>query len=295
MKNPYETLGVDKAASQDDIRKAYRKLAKKLHPDINPGDATAEARFKEVSAAYDFLADEEKRRRFDAGEIDASGAERQRQGFYRDFARSGAAGAYQDASGFSDFMDADGLFAELLRRQGRRRGADIHARLAVDFLDAVNGAVREVALAGGKPLSVTIPAGIEDGQVLRLAGRGMPAAEGEAGDALIEISVRPHKHFTRQGSDILLDLPITLKEAVLGSQVRAPTPTGPVMLTVPKAASTGRVLRLRGKGVAAREAQGDLLVTLRIVPPQRPEPELEAFLASWKPLHEDDPRREMNG
>lgn len=294
MKNPYETLGVDKAASQDDIRKAYRKLAKKLHPDINPGDATAEARFKEVSAAYDFLADEEKRRRFDAGEIDATGAERQRQGFYRDFAPSGASGAYQDTSGFSDFMDADGLFAELLRRQGRRRGADIHLRLAVDFLDAVNGAVREVALAGGKPLSVIIPAGIEDGQVLRLAGRGMPAAEGEAGDALIEISVRPHKHFTRQGSDILLDLPITLKEAVLGGQVRAPTPTGPVMLTVPKAASTGRVLRLRGKGVAARGAQGDLLVTLRIVPPQRPEPELEAFLAGWTPRHEDDPRREMN-
>ena len=293
MKDPYETLGVERTATADEIRKTYRRLAKQLHPDINPGDKAGEARFKEISAAYDLLSDEEKRRRFDAGEIDASGAERPRERFYRDFAGAGQETAYDTRAGFADFADTDGLFAELFRRQRRTaRGADLHFHLVVDFLDAVNGGARQVTLPDGGSLSVTIPAGIEDGQTLRLRGKGAPSpGEGAPGDALIEISVRPHKFFAREGDDIRLELPVTLKEAALGAKIKAPTPTGAVMLTVPKGANTGTVLRLKGKGVQRPGGRGDELVTLKIMLPDEPDPELEAFLTGWTPKADYDPRR----
>jgi DnaJ-class molecular chaperone len=299
MKDPYETLGVAKTASPDEIRTAYRKLAKKLHPDLNPGDKQAEERFKEVAAANDLLSDSDKRRRFDAGEIDASGAEKAPPNarYYRDYA--GEAGhPYEGRGAYGDFAQGDDMFAELLRRaaeQARRRpGADLHYELQVDFLDAVNGATRTITLPQGGTLNVTIPAGVADQQILRLRGKGAPSpGEGEPGDALVQVVVRPHRTFTREDDNILVDLPITVKEAALGAEVRTPTTTGSVMLRIPKRSNTGDVLRLRGKGVKKRDGAGDELVKLKVVMPKEAEPELEAFLANWKPASNYDPREEM--
>jgi DnaJ-class molecular chaperone len=297
MKDPYETLGVAKTATPEEIKKTYLRLAKKLHPDLNPGDTHAEERFKEVSAANDFLSDPERRRRYDAGEIDATGAEKPQHRYYRDYA-SASGHPYESQAGYADYADSDDIFAELLRRRAqearRARGADLHYRLDVDFLDAVNGAKKELLLPQGGALQVTIPAGIEDGQTLRLRGKGAPSpGEGEPGDALIEVSVRPHKFFIRQGDDILLELPITISEAALGGEVKAPMPSGGVLLKIPKGSNTGSTLRLKGKGVARGERRGDGLVKLKIMMPTKSEPELDAFLATWKPQSDYDPRRDM--
>ena len=299
MNDPYETLGVAKTASADEIRKAYRKLAKKLHPDLNPGDKQAEDKFKEVAGANDLLSDPEKRRRYDAGEIDASGAEKAppHARYYRDYAQEGGH-PYGGQGAYGDFAQGDDLFAELLRRsaeQARRRpGADLHYELPIDFLDAVNGADKTITLPQGGTLNVTIPAGVEDGQTLRLRGKGAPSpGEGPPGDALVQILVRPHRYFTREGADILLDLPVTVKEAALGAEVRTPTTTGGVMLKIPKRSNTGDVLRLRGKGVKTRSGAGDELVKLKVMMPTGAEPELDAFLADWKPAADYDPRKGM--
>lgn len=299
MKDPYEVLGVARTATPDDIRKAYRRLAKKLHPDLNPGDKQAESRFKEVTAANDLLSDPNKRQKFDSGEIDASGSERPRQQYYKDFASGAAAGSpYENNSGFADFGDGEDLFAELFRRQAgqarRTRGADVHYRLAISFLDAVNGATERLTLPDGGSLDVTIPAGIQEGQTLRLRGKGAPPrGEGESGDALVEISIKPHRFFVRQDDDVHIELPITLSEAVLGARVKTPTLTGAVMLTVPKGSNTGTILRLKGKGVARRGGHGDELVKLKVVLPSEPNAELEAFLSTWASAASDDPRKDM--
>ena len=299
MRDPYEILGVARTASADDIQKAYRRLAKKLHPDLNPGNKESEERFKEVSLANDILSDANKRKKFDSGEIDALGAERPRQQYYKDYAAEAAAGhPYENPSGFADFAEADDIFAELFRRQARQsrhaRGADLHYRLSIEFLDAVNGATKRLTLPDGGTLDVTIPPGIQEGQILRLRGKGAPSAgEGEAGDALVEISINPHRFFTRLGDDIHVELPVTLAEAFLGSRIRVPTPTGPVMLTVPKGSNTGAVLRLKGKGVPRRGGHGDELVKLKVMLPSEPNPELEAFLSNWAPGTSYDPRRDM--
>ena len=288
--DPYETLGVKKDASQDDIQKAYRRLAKKLHPDLNPGNKQAEEKFKEVSAANDLLGDPDKRARFDRGEIDASGAERPRYRSYRDFAEGAGASAYTSDAGFSDFGDADDIFAELFRRSGRggttfrMRGEDVHYRMDVDFLDAVNGGKHKITLPDGSALDVTIPRGTRDGQILRLRGKGRPGiGGGPPGDALIEIEVRPHPRFTRKGDDIHVELPISLKDAVLGGKIEVPTPTGNVSMTVPKWSNTGTVLRLKGKGVPrANGTRGDEYVTLQVMLPEMPDPELEKFVSQWR-------------
>ncbi|MBV8568843.1 MAG: DnaJ domain-containing protein [Methylobacteriaceae bacterium] len=291
--DPYQTLGVGKEASQEEIQKAYRRLAKKLHPDLNPGNKSAEEEFKTVAGAYDLLSDPEKRARFDRGEIDASGAERPRQRYYRDFAGGSADHPYASDGGFSDFAGSDDILSEIFGRGGRAnirmRGPDAHYRLELDFLDAVNGAKRAVTLPDGATLEVTIPPGTRDGQTLRLRGKGGPGiGGGPPGDALVEVAVRPHPLFTRKGDDIHIDLPISLREAVLGSKVNVPTPTGAVTMTVPKWSNTGKVLRLRGKGVSrSGGGHGNEYVTLKVVLPEEPDAELEKFVAQWQPAGGD--------
>jgi DnaJ-class molecular chaperone len=285
--NPYEVLGVAPTASSADVQKAYRKLAKKLHPDLNPGDKTAEEKFKEVAGAYDLLSDSEKRKRFDNGEIDASGVERPQQHFYRDFATSDHAQPYTNNSGYADFMDADDALAELLRRSERaranRRGQDLHYHLPIEFVESITGANKRLTLPDGGTLDVTIPPGLVDGQTLRLRGKGAPGAgTGGPGDALIEIEVLPDRRFTREGDDISLEVPISLSEAVLGGRIRVPTPTGDVTMTVPKGSNTGTTMRLKGKGAPRRGGgYGDQFVKLKVVLPKTPDPELEAFVANW--------------
>ncbi len=299
MRDPYEVLGLARSASTDDIRKAYRRLAKKLHPDLNPGNKKSEELFKEVSLANDILSDEEKRKRFDNGEIDALGAERPRQQYYKDYASEAAPGQpYENSSGYADFAGADDLFAELFRRQAkqsaRARGQDQQYRLAVEFLDAINGASKRLTLPDGGTLDVTIPAGIQEGQVMRLRGKGSPGgSEGAAGDALVTITVNPHRFFSRVGDDIHLELPVTVAEAFLGAHVKVPTPTGAVVLTVPKGSNTGTVLRLKGKGAPRKGGHGDELIKLKVMLPEGPNPELEAFLATWQPGPKYNPRKEM--
>ena len=297
MTNPYEVLGVAPTASAADIQTAYRKLAKKLHPDLNPGDKAAEDKFKEVAGAYDLLSDAEKRKRFDAGEIDAAGAERPQQ-FYRDFAASNDGHPYTNNSGFADFMDSDDALAELLKRSERaranRRGQDLHYRLPIDFAESITGANKRLTLPDGGALEVTIPPGLVDGQVLRLRGKGAPGAgKGGRGDALIEVEVLPDRRFTREGHDISLELPVSLSEAVLGGRIRVPTPTGDVTMTVPKGSNTGTILRLRGKGAPRRGGgHGDQFVKLKVVLPKATDVELEAFVSNWEKGKTFNPRED---
>jgi DnaJ-class molecular chaperone len=293
--DPYALLGVKTDASQSEIQKAYRRLAKKLHPDLNPGNNDAEAQFKEVSAAYDLLGDPDKRARFDRGEIDASGAERPAHRFYRDFAEG--ASPYASDAGFADIAGAEDALSQLFGGVGRAavrmRGADVHYRLDIDFLDAVNGGKRQITLPDGSSLDLTVPAGTSDGQVLRLRGKGRPGVgDAPAGDALIEIAVRPHRLFVRKGDDIHIDLPITLSEAALGAKVKVPTPSGAVTMTLPKWTNTGAVLRLRGKGAPRSDgSKGDELVTVKVMLPEEPDPELEKFVEGWRGTY--SPRQGM--
>lgn len=300
--DPYETLGVRREASQDEIRAAYRKLAKKLHPDLNPGDRGAEEKFKAIATAYDLLSDPEKRGRFDRGEIDASGAEKPRERYYRDYQGTGGAQAYESHAGFEDFMDADDVLADLFRtRQGgartqfRMRGPDAQYRLPVEFLEAVNGATKRINLPDGATLDVTIPQGTRDGQILRLRGKGGPGVGGApAGDALIEVEVKPHPFFRRNGDNIEIELPITLREAVLGGELNVPTPSGPVRMRIPQGANTGTRLRLKGKGVPRRKGSaGDEYVTLKVVLPPKPDAALEEFVRGWSGGQGQNPREHL--
>lgn len=309
--DPYSILGVSKTASAAEIKKAYRKLARTSHPDINPDDASAKARFIKISNAYDLLKDPKTRARFDAGEIDAAGVEKPERQFYRDYADA-PGNAYQSNRGFEGFEGFGGgggdIFEEILRRQARggqsagggrqqgfaTRGADRRYALEVAFLDAVRGEKTRITLPDGASLEVQIPAGVTDGQTIRLRGKGDPGhGGGPVGDALITISVRSHPVFRREGDDIVLTLPITLDEAVLGGKVATPTIDGLVNLTIPAGASSGQTLRLRGRGVkiSKDDKRGDQRVELKIVAPPSIDDELKAFMEEWRKDHAYDPRK----
>jgi DnaJ-class molecular chaperone len=301
--DPYKALGVPKTATGDAIKQAYRKLVRSSHPDLHPDDAQAEARFKAIAAAYDILKDPATRARFDAGEIDAIGAERPQRPFYRDYADS-PDNAYQQSRGFGGQGDANDIFAEILRQRARQSagagfagaGQDLRYTLEVGFLEAARGGETRITLPDGQSLAVTLPPGSAEGQTLRLRGKGAPGyGGGPAGDALITLQLRPHPVFQRLGDDITLVLPISMAEAVLGGKVTTPTIDGPVQLTIPAGASSGRVLRLRGRGVARAggKAAGDQLVELRIVCPPQPDAALQAFFAARSDAPEFDPRADV--
>jgi DnaJ-class molecular chaperone len=296
--DPYKVLGVQRNAPDDDIRSAYRKLAKELHPDLNPANrAAAEERFKKVSAAYEILGDATKRGQYDRGEIDANGEQR------RTYQRANSGGPFGGRAGGArqgeEFGFGD-IFSDLFG-SGRResdgsgaRGRDVRYTLEVDFLEAATGAKKRVTMPEGGVLDITVKEGVADGQVLRLKGQGAPGPRGgEPGDALVEIKVRPHAQFKRSGDDVLLELPITIDEAVLGAKIEVPTISGRVQLAVPKGASSGRVLRLKGKGVhnTTTSNTGDQLVTVRIVLPETIDSELSYFMSEWRQKHRYNPGR----
>ncbi len=305
MADPYSVLGVPRDASQDDIRKAYRRLAKKNHPDLNPGDAEAEKRFKDISAAYAVLGDAAKRARYDKDEIDESGAERPERGFYRQRAEGEPGFKYYTWSSEGGGADFGDIFSDLFGdpgfgQRGPRgrgfalKGEDANYSLTVDFLDAVNGAKRIVTLPDGEQLSVTIPPGVRDGQALRLRGKGRPGAGGGApGDALVTVNVREHPVFRREGDAIVSSLDITLNEALSGGKLQAKTVSGAVNVTIPKNANTGQTLRLRGKGVMNRETgrRGDHLIELRVKLPEKSDDELRRLIADWEARNPYDPRK----
>jgi DnaJ-class molecular chaperone len=303
----YSVLGVARTATPETVTKAYRKLAKKLHPDLNPGDKAAEEKFKQVAGAYSILNDEEKRGRYDRGEIDASGQERQQQQqhYYREYAGGEDGARYRSSAGYEDIGAFSDLFGDLFGERGgarggggRRfamRGQDAQYRLDVDFLAAVNGTKTRLTLPDGGTLDVTIPAGVTDGKVLRLKGKGMPGmGEGGPGDALIEIAVRPHPVFNREGDDITVEVPITFDEAVLGGKIEVPTIGGRVFATVPPGANTGQTLRLKGRGIKSKSGKaGDQLVKLSVVLPERIDDDLKSFAAKWREANRYDPRRKL--
>lgn len=301
--DPYVTLGVAKGASDEDIRRAFRKLAKELHPDLNPANsAGTEEQFKKVSSAYEILSDPKKRGAFDRGEIDARGDPR-RDGF-RQYASGAARGARAGArAGFED-VDVGDIFSDIFGgtrygRSGQRggfsvKGPDVRYTLELDFLEAVLGAKKRVTMPEGGVLDLSIPAGVSDGQVLRLKGKGaVGIGTTERGDALVEVRVRPHARFQRSDGDILLEVPITIDEAILGAKIEVPTIAGRVQLTLPKGTNSGRVFRLKGKGIkcAGRPEAGDQLVTVRIVLPDTIDDSLAYFFSEWRQKNSYDPGR----
>lgn len=284
--DPYAALGLGRTANADEIRRAYRKLAKELHPDVRPGDKAAEDRFKRATAAFNLLSEPASKGRYDRGEIDADGNERMAFGS-RPHARQGAragAGAGPGGPAGAEF-DLGDIFSDLFgsgagaRGYTRMRGRDVRFSLDIDFLDAVNGAKRRVSLAEGRTLDVNIPPGVESGQVLRLKGQGGPGVQGgPGGDALVELSVRPHPFFRRDGQDVHMDLNVSLTEVVEGARVQVPTPSGPVSLTIPAGANSGKLLRLKGKGVGGA---GDQIVRLTVMLPEPVDEEIKKFVKKW--------------
>jgi DnaJ-class molecular chaperone len=330
MRDPYEILGVSKSASEADIKSAYRRLAKKLHPDANKHDPKAASRFAELNAAYEIVGDVDKRKAFDSGEIDAEGKPRF-QGFEGFGAQPG--GGFRQGTGGAHFetfsFGPDGFrrsgsgggfggggIDELLRgmfggaaRGGARHGStfegedfgaatgagqDLHASLTISLRDAAKGPKTRVHLPTGKDVEVKIPAGIASGQQIRLKGQGWPSASGRSGDALITVNVAPHPLFKPDGNDLRLDLPITLYEAVLGGKVRVPTLDGAVELAIPPGTNSGRTFRLKGKGLKAKSGSGDLLATVRIVLPDRTDDDaFKDMMKSWREKKPYDPRGGM--
>jgi len=294
--DPYKELGVSKGASADEIKKAFRKLAKELHPDKNPGDKAAEERFKRITAAFDLLGDAEKRGKYDRGEIDADGREQfrgfgggqpgggGRQGGFGGFGGSGGRGGFEDI----DLEELFGAFGGGGRAKSGfgggfgGKGQDVRATLDVSLEDAIAGTTRRIQFSDGRMLDVAIPKGASDGQVIRLKGQGAPGRGGQAGDALIELKIAPHPVFKRDGADLTMDLPVSVPDAVLGGKIQVPTPEGAVMMTIPKGSNSGKVLRLKGRGAYAGGKRGDLLAKLAVTLPETPDDELIRFATEWR-------------
>ena len=326
MRNPYDVLGVPRDASADEIKKAFRRLAKKHHPDANKNDPKAALRFAEINAAYEILGDENKRKAFDRGEIDAEGKPRFQgfegfhpgaggpggthfefafgpEGFRRTSARGGAGGfsAFEDilssvfgAMGGRDSGVHPGFTRFSEGPETPLRGQDASVEVTITLGEAANGGHKRVTLPTGKTLDVRIPAGLSDGQQIRLKGQGWPGPRGApAGDALVTVHIAPHPHFKVEGANLRVDLPITLYEAVLGGKVRVPTLDGAVELAIPPGTNAGRTFRLKGKGLPAKSGTGDLLATVRIVLPERPDPELEALMRRWRDEKPYNPRSDL--
>ena len=331
MRDPYEVLGVSKSASAADIKSAFRRLAKKLHPDANKHDPKAASRFAELNAAYEILGEDDKRKAFDRGEIDAEGKPRfqgfgarpgggaggfDREGVFETFSwgpegfertSGGRRGGFRGGGGGGGFEDIlKDMFGGAAR--GARAGGGVHfdpedfaapgrdipAALTVTLAEAAKGAKKRVQLPNGKEVDVKIPQGIGDGQTIRLKGQGLAGTGGaRAGDLLITISLSPHPLFQREGADLRLDLPITLYEAVLGGKVRVPTLDGAVELAIPPGTNTGRTFRLKGKCFPAKDGAGDLLATVRIVLPEGGDKELEELMKKWREGKPYDPRKDM--
>jgi DnaJ-class molecular chaperone len=313
-RDPYQELGVPRTATADEIRKAFRKLAKQHHPDTNPGDKDSEERFKRVSAAFDIIGDAEKRKKFDAGEIDAEGRETARgfaggQGPWG--ASPGAGFGYQRRSGPGgssetfEGVDLGDILGEMFGGGGRaqgggrgggfggfsQRGADVRATLEIDLEDAIRGGKKRIAFSDGRTIDVTIPKGAQDGQTLRLKGQGQAGRSGP-GDAFIELTIAPHPIFRREGEVLVMDVPVTVYDAVLGGKVEAPTPDGPVTLTVPKGSNSGARLRLKGRGLVDSQGhRGDLFARLVVTLPDEIDSELEAFAETWRQKRPFTPRR----
>jgi len=328
MRDPYDVLGVQKSASADDVKRAYRKLAKKLHPDANKNDPKAAQRFAELNSAYEILGEDDKRKAFDRGEIDAEGKPRfrgfegfghghpggagGREGVFETFSfgpegfrRSGAGrSGFSGGGGFEDIIkDMFGGAARGSRSSfgstfepedfGTAPSRDIQASLTITLPEAASGTTKRVHLPSGKEVEVKIPAGLADGQQIRLRGQGLTGPHG-AGDVLISVTIAPHPLFNRDGNDLRLDLPVTLYEAVLGAKVRVPTLTGAVELAIPAGSSSGRTFRLRSKGLKAKGGgQGDLYATLRIVLPDGGDPELEELMRRWQTQKPYNPRSDL--
>jgi DnaJ-class molecular chaperone len=325
MRDPYDVLGVPRSAAEADIKKAYRKLAKTWHPDRNPNDPKAREKFTELTTAYETLGGDAKRKQFDRGEIDAEG--KPRYAGFEGFAHGGGAGAGAGfgagrGAGFEGFnfgfepgtggfrsrggpggFDPSDMFADLFAgagqrggRQGAKRpaGEDAHTEATLSLAEAVKGAKARVKLPSGKEVEVSVPAGVTDGKVIRLKGQGHPSAwGGAAGDVLVTIKVKPDRRFAVEGKDLRIRLPLRLDEAVLGAKVRVPTLDGAVELSIPAYSSSGRTLRLRGKGLPAPDGAGDLLVTVEIVLPPEKDAALEELMRRWAEEQTFDPRKDL--
>jgi DnaJ-class molecular chaperone len=308
MRDPYQVLGISRTASADEIKKAYHALAKTHHPDLKPGDANHEERFKEISAAYSLLSDPDKRGRYDRGEIDASGAERMSRGGFHGGAGRGR-GFHREEPDDGSFSFGEDFLNDIFGRRrsagGRgggtgagagvkAKGTDIAYSVSVSFLEAAQGTKRRISLSNGKSLEVAIPPGTEDQQKLRLKGQGLPGiGGGTAGDAIVEVLVEGHPFFTRQDGDIHVEVPVTLYEAVLGASIRVPTVAGTVTLKIPPGSNTGSVLRLRGRGVVSQKSKqaGDQYVKLKVVLPDPPDSELARLIEVWSKNRSYDVRK----
>jgi DnaJ-class molecular chaperone len=332
MRDPYEVLGVQKNATPAAVKSAFRRLAKKLHPDANKTDKTAATKFSELNAAYEIVGDEAKRKAFDRGEIDAEGKPRF-QGFPGGGAGRGRAGpgGFTQNGNFESFTwgsdgfqqrsgggrasggarsggGIDDILKEMFGAGGGRRaqqfeqedfgaapaGRDVTGTVTITLPEVLTGTSRRVHLPTGKDIDAKIPAGLADGQTIRLKGQGLPGPGGSAGDALITVTIADHPLFKRDGANLRLELPVTLYEAVLGGKVRVPTLDGAVELAIPPGTSSGRTLRVKGKGLPSKDGAGDLYATVRIVLPEGGNAELEELMKKWRDGKPYDPRRDMS-